>query len=191
MKRFHAVGGMMFMAMPRRSPHYLLKAVRPSSYLRFLIFWLPFSLGMLLTACSDEEQSGRSQAKKPESQMEAARWYTAENVTRGDPIFVQYCASCHGKGGQGSFTWRQPQADGSYPPPPLNGTGHAWHHPISALGSQIKFGAPGGGGKMPAFSQTLSDQDVIDVIAWFQDKWSDEIYSAWLTRELQSRSGTQ
>ncbi len=44
---------------------------------------------------------------------------------------------------------------------------------------------------MPGFAQTLSDQDVIDVIAWFQDKWSDEIYAAWFARELQSRSTTQ
>jgi mono/diheme cytochrome c family protein len=50
---------------------------------------------------------------------------------------------------------------------------------------------PDGSGTMPGFAQTLSDQDVIDVIAWFQDKWSDEIYANWLIREQQSRADTQ
>jgi mono/diheme cytochrome c family protein len=98
---------------------------------------------------------------------------------------------CHGKSGQGSFSWRKQDADGKFPPPPLNGTGHAWHHPFRALGSQIKFGAPGGGGKMPGFSESLSDEEIIDVIAWFQNRWPDEIYAAWVTRDRQSRSGTQ
>jgi hypothetical protein len=44
---------------------------------------------------------------------------------------------------------------------------------------------------MPGFAQTPSDQDVIDLIAWFQGKWSDEIYANWLVREQQSRASTQ
>ena len=150
---------------------------------------LTFSL--LVTGCTDENENARTDTDQPKSQTVGSRWYTADNVSRGGPIYAQQCAACHGKGGQGTFTWRKLDADGKYPPPPLNGTGHAWHHPIRVLGSQIKFGAPGGSGKMPAFAQTLSDEDVVDVIAWFQDKWSDEIYTAWSARELQSRSDTQ
>ena len=150
---------------------------------------LLFSLA--LTACTSEDQSARSGADEPKADTVASRWYTAENVSRGADVFAQQCAACHGKLGQGNFTWRQRGADGKFPPPPVNGTGHAWHHPFRALGSQIKFGAPGGSGSMPGFAQTLSDQDVTDVIGWFQDKWSDEIYTAWLARDQQSRSGTQ
>ena len=120
-----------------------------------------------------------------------ARWYDASNVSRGAPIFAQQCVVCHGKVGQGSFTWQQRGDDGKFPPPPLNGMGHTWHHPFSALGSQVKFGTPGGGGTMPPFKEVLSDQDITDVISWFQDKWSDEIYAAWLARELQSRTQQQ
>jgi mono/diheme cytochrome c family protein len=169
----------------------LFSWLRSPAKLRLLFLWglLPFSL--LLTACTSEDQSAASSAEAPKSETVGARWYTADGVSRGDPIFARLCADCHGKKGQGSFTWRQRGADGKFPPPPLNGTAHAWHHPIRALGSQIKFGAPGGSGTMPGFAQTLSDQDVIDVIAWFQDKWSDEIYAAWLVREQQSRASTQ
>lgn len=169
----------------------LLEAGRTAFDSRTALRCMLLSISLALAACTDEDESTRTDSGQSEPQTVQSRWYTADNVSRGAPVYEQYCAACHGKKGQGSFTWRQVGADGKYPPPPLNGTGHAWHHPIRALGSQIKFGAPGGGGKMPGFAQTLSDQDVIDVIAWFQDKWSDEIYAAWFARELQSRSTTQ
>ena len=147
--------------------------------------------GLLLTACSNEDESTNSTAKQKSTETVESRWYGAENVARGGPIFAAHCAECHGNAAQGSSTWRQPGADGKFPPPPLNGTGHAWHHPFRALGSQIKFGTPGGGGSMVGFEQTLSDQDIVDVIAWFQDKWPDEIYASWFARDKQSRSDKQ
>ena len=156
-----------------------------------LALWALVLFGSLLTACTSEDQSAGSSADAPKTETVASRWYTAEGVSRGGGIYAAQCAVCHGEQGQGSFTWRQKGADGKFPPPPLNGKGHAWHHPIRVLGSQIKFGAPGGSGSMPGFAQTLSDQDVIDAIAWFQDKWSDEIYASWLVREQQSRASTK
>lgn len=173
------------------SKAYPSKGVRSSSGSRATLRLTALTFSVLLSACTSEDEGTRSDPDQPKSQAATSRWYSADNVTRGGPIYAQYCAACHGDGGQGTFAWRKTDADGKYPPPPLNGTGHAWHHPIRALGSQIKFGAPGGSGTMPGFAQALSDEDVIDVIAWFQDKWSDEIYAAWLTRELQSRSDTQ
>ncbi len=185
-------GKMLFMATFRQPVSCRLSRVRSPADLRFLFLWVLLLFSLLLTACTSEDQSARSGKDEPKTDtVVASRWYTAADVSRGAAIFAQQCADCHGKGGQGSFTWRQRGADGKFPPPPLNGTAHAWHHPIRALGSQINFGAPGGSGSMPGFAQTLSDQDVIDVIAWFQDKWSDEIYAAWLVREQQSRADSQ
>ena len=42
---------------------------------------------------------------------------------------------------------------------------------------------------MPAWSEKLSEEDMISVIAWFQSKWPEEIYLAWMQRELASRKG--
>ena len=179
------------MATSRQPVSCLFGTVRSAADLRSLFLWVLLLFSLLLTACTSEDQSARSGTDEPKTDTVAGRWYTADNVSRGAAIFAQQCADCHGKGGQGSFTWQQRGADGNFPPPPLNGTAHAWHHPLRALGSQIKFGAPGGSGSMPGFAQTLSDQDVIDVIAWFQEKWSDEIFAAWLVREQQSRASTQ
>jgi mono/diheme cytochrome c family protein len=179
------------MAIFRQPVSRLPKAVRSPAETRYLFLWAIVLFSFLLTGCTSEDQSAGSSAEAPKTETAGARWYTAEGVSRGAPIFARLCADCHGKKAQGDFIWRQQGADGKFPPPPLNGTAHAWHHPIRALGSQIKFGAPGGSGSMPGFTQTLSDQDVIDLIAWFQDKWSDEIYAAWLVREQQSRASTQ
>ena len=121
------------------------------------------------------------------AQQVVERWYTPENVARGAIVYAENCAVCHGQNGQGTENWRERTADGKLPPPPLNGTAHTWHHPIRVLGSQIKFGTPGGMGTMPGFADKLSDQQIVDVIAWFQDKWPDRIYAAWLDIETRSR----
>lgn len=168
---------------------------------RARVVWaLPLLLSIgPLSGCGESEDEAVSPMPKSvgssEQRRETAagtkaapeRWYDAEHVTRGGALFVQHCASCHGKNGEGAFTWRQVGPDGKYPPPPLNGTGHAWHHPIQALGSQIKWGAPGGQGNMPPFEDRLSDQQIVEVIAWFQNQWSDEIYAQWLQIEQRSR----
>ncbi len=120
-----------------------------------------------------------------------ARWYAREHVESGADLFADNCASCHGNRGQGSFAWRKRGADGKFPPPPLDGTAHTWHHPLRALATQIKFGAPGGQGMMPGFAGTLSDEQILDVIAWIQARWPDEIYAQWFDIETRSRASSQ
>ena len=115
------------------------------------------------------------------------RWYEPARVERGAKVYAETCAACHGKAAEGASGWRKRAADGRLPPPPLNGTGHAWHHPFTVLASQIKFGAPGGQGAMPAFGDKLDDEQLADVIAYMQEFWSDPIYSQWLTIEMRSR----
>jgi mono/diheme cytochrome c family protein len=41
---------------------------------------------------------------------------------------------------------------------------------------------------MPAFAESLSDEQVLDAIAWFQSRWSDEIYAAWNARDTKDRA---
>jgi len=128
-------------------------------------------LGLLLWGCN----------KGQEAQVE--RWYTPAQVAMGQGLFQQNCAACHGDRAQGTVTdWNQPLADGSYPPPPLNGTAHAWHHPLSALKYTIREGGVKMGGKMPGFGARLSAQEQEAIIAYVQNFWNDQIYSAWLMR---------
>jgi len=122
----------------------------------------------LLSGCSDGTVDGR--------------WYTQAQIERGTTVFDDNCASCHGTKAQGSFNWRKRLEDGSYPPPPLNGTGHAWHHPFDMLMGTIDQGGAPMGGQMPAFGDDLSRDDQKAAIAYFQSKWDKRIYDAWFER---------
>ena len=146
------------------------------------------SIGMLAVAAvalAVDRAGAESSSSAGGSAVE--RWYDREHVARGAVVYADNCAVCHGQNGEGTQNWRERTADGKFPPPPLDGTAHTWHHPIAILGRQIKFGAPGGMGSMPGFADKLSDEQIVDVIAWFQDRWPDEIYANWLKIEARSR----
>lgn len=113
---------------------------------------------------------------------DVGRWYTREQVGHGAAIFARNCAECHGTNGEAIPDWRTPTADGKYPPPPLDGTAHAWHHPLDMLRSTVRRGGAPVGGLMPPFGDKLAERDIDAAIAFFQDKWPDEIYRSWLQR---------
>lgn len=126
------------------------------------------SLSLLLTSCSKTEN----------------RWYDEELVQKGEIVFKTHCASCHGEKAQGLYKdWQEPLADGNYPPPPLNGTAHAWHHPISILSQYVYFGGEKYGGVMPGFKGKISQKEAVAAIAYFQSFWSDEMYNTWLRND--------
>ncbi len=113
------------------------------------------------------------------------RWYTTEQVLQGKVLFLNHCASCHGEAAESTPDWRKTDANGNYPPPPLNGTAHAWHHPLAILEQTIATGGIPLGGVMPGFASTLNEDEARATIAYFQDFWPDEIYTRW--REINSR----
>jgi len=121
------------------------------------------------------------------SSADITRWYTADLVSQGKPLYVKYCADCHGEGGQGGPNWRKPLPNGSYPAQPLNGSGHSWHHPLSQLDKTISLGGTHPGAAMPGFGNILDRQQRLAVIAAFQSFWSDGIYQNWLHRGGLSR----
>ena len=104
-------------------------------------------------------------------------------IETGQQIYRQHCLVCHGDRAQGDPNWRKKGPDGLWPPPPLNGEGHAWHHPADVLRRMILMGSPRGKGNMPAWEGKLSDNEVDAVIAWLQSLWPDEIYAIWRDRE--------
>ncbi len=110
------------------------------------------------------------------------RWYTKTQLAKGKQVFQNNCAVCHGANAQSTPNWRKKLSDGTYAPPPLNGTAHAWHHPMKALVYTIKNGGKPFGGKMPGFEKVLSKEEIKDAIAYFQNFWNDEIYQNWAQR---------
>lgn len=123
-----------------------------------------------LTACGESEPTVDG------------RWYTPSQVEKGKTLFLANCASCHGAAAQGTQDWRTPLANGNYPPPPLNGTAHTWHHPLQGLKLTVQNGGQALGGTMPGFGGILSEADQEAVISYFQSRWNDKIYQAWISR---------
>lgn len=99
----------------------------------------------------------------------------------GKQIYVQNCASCHGLKLEGQPDWRKPLANGRMPAPPHDDTGHTWHHPDQVLfgitrnGLVPPYAPPGYQSDMPAFAQTLSDQEIRAVLAYIASHWSPEV----------------
>ncbi len=127
-----------------------------------------FALLITLLACSADIPSGPP-----------VRWYTVEQVAAGKVLFTTHCASCHGASAEATPDWRKRDADGYYPPPPLNGTAHAWHHPMSVLEGTIAEGAVPVGGIMPGFANELTASEARATIAYFQSFWPDDTYALW------------
>ena len=125
-------------------------------------------LPLLLSACSE-----------PANDTLPGRWYTTAQVEKGSGLYQQYCAVCHAADGSATAEWRTPGEDGNYPPPPLNGSAHTWHHPIEMLDQTISNGGIEFGGVMPGFAAVLDRDERLAIIAWFQSLWSDEIYERW------------
>jgi len=109
-----------------------------------------------------------------------ARWYSVAQLEAGKPVFEKNCAQCHGFQAQGLVAdWQGRLADGSYPPPPLNGTAHAWHHALPLLLQIVQDGGAVYDGKMPGFAEVLSKQEQLAVVAYFQGFWNDDVYRLW------------
>ncbi|MEJ2141451.1 MAG: cytochrome c [Gammaproteobacteria bacterium] len=141
--------------------------------------WIMFIFLVTLLSACDKQTETNKVATSTDRKSEVKRSFNFAQITRGGKLFQQNCAECHGKQAEGAPNWQQMDANGKFPPPPLNGSAHAWHHPRTVLVDTIKNGTAKLGGSMPAWKDKLSDEQINDIIAWFQSKWSDEIYSAW------------
>jgi len=100
-------------------------------------------------------------------------------IMHGAVKYAQNCAVCHGKIAQGTPNWHEPDTNDNYPPPPLDGSGHTWHHSKKVLTMVIKKGGKPMGGQMPAFENKLSNNDINSIIAWLQTHWPEKILKTW------------
>lgn len=107
------------------------------------------------------------------------RFFGAAELKKGQDIYLQYCAACHGPEGRGQFPEAPlaPDTTGRIGAPPHNESGHSWHHSDALL---IRYVTEGGFSDltrfylMPAFGQVLSDEQVLLVIAYIKSMWTDE-----------------
>lgn len=135
------------------------------------------SISMILLSSCDK---GNIESKtSPQTKKIVVRNIDTIKYSYGQKLFLKNCASCHGNKAEGTEHWRKTNKDGKYPPPPLNGTAHAWHHSLKVLSDIIKDGTADIGGDMPAWKDKLSDKEIESILVFIQAQWPDEIYAIW------------
>ena len=109
-----------------------------------------------------------------DSTVELATGDIATVVAEGAALYATYCAVCHGADLEGHPDWRTPNADGTYNPPPHDTTGHTWHHGDLTLVQLISQGSPFRQSVMPAFGDTLTDEQILAILEFFRSNWGEQ-----------------
>ncbi|MBC8335540.1 MAG: cytochrome c [Anaerolineales bacterium] len=79
----------------------------------------------------------------------------------GEEVYLANCAACHGIDGGGH--------EAVEAAPALNATEHAWHHADGHLQRLIV----NGGQLMPPFGESLTDDEIVALIRYFQTWWAE------------------
>ena len=101
-------------------------------------------------------------------------------------LYQNNCASCHGLKLQGQNGWKSKlDEDGHRLAPPLNGSGHTWHHSPDYLFKIIKYGVqgfdPNYKGKMLG-NESLADEEVWQLIDYIKKVWPTKIQDVYNKR---------
>jgi hypothetical protein len=86
-----------------------------------------------------------------------------------------YCVACLGIKGVGENPEdKYAQDEYGYIAPPMDDTGHAWHHTDEQLIGMILEGSPRNP-RMAAFKHVLSEVDAKDLVDYIKSLWSPHI----------------
>lgn len=106
------------------------------------------------------------------------------DISRGETLYQDNCAACHGANLEGQPNWQYPDENGVLPAPPHDRTGHTWHHDNQLL---FTYTALGGAGTlaargitdfksgMPGFAETLTEDEIWDTLAYIRSTWPQRI----------------
>jgi len=127
---------------------------------------------------------GWFQFKDPYMRPNDANMILIENVrdmdiSRGMELYIDNCASCHMDNLAGNSEWKSSlDDDGQRFPPPLNGTGHTWHHAPQQLFVIIRYGYKkmdsNYQGKMLE-NKDLRDEEIWSIIKYIKEMWPENI----------------
>ena len=100
----------------------------------------------------------------------------------GKQLYEANCSTCHGVNLAGADNWQEGvDSDGQRLPPPLNGTGHTWHHSDKLLQGITKNGigfyVKDYKGKMNGFGEVLNDEQIDLVLGYIKSYWKKDAYA--------------
>lgn len=111
-----------------------------------------------------------------------AQAQTADPTTiqRGQQLYATTCAACHGANLEGQPDWKRRLDTGLMPAPPHDATGHTASHSDRELFAFTRLGVAavmgdGYESAMPAFRDTLSDDDIAAVLDYIKSTWPAEV----------------
>lgn len=97
-------------------------------------------------------------------------------VAAGRSLYMTYCGSCHGRSLQGQPLWQLEDDQARRRAPAHDASGHTWQHADEEIFRMIKFGRfasapPNSVSYMPSFAGDLSDDDILDAMAYIKSQW--------------------
>ena len=115
---------------------------------------------------------------------------------KGRVLYLENCASCHGRNLEGQPDWQEPLASGRLPAPPHDASGHTWHHPDRMLFEITKFGpqailGPDYQSDMPAFAEVLDDAEIEAILDYIRSTWPEAERAFQEARTRDDRAATQ
>jgi len=126
---------------------------------KYVSVWLLAATLLVVAALQGACSSGGADSGKFPIEL------TDSRVAAGEKIYARNCASCHGPV-QGPVVLTAAPVHGD--------AGHTWHHPDRLL-HQWVLDRPPLATVMPAFRGVLTDEEVLEVLAYIKSTWLPEI----------------
>ncbi len=95
-------------------------------------------------------------------------------LAAGQAIYEANCATCHGINGEGEPNWKVPDANGLYPAPPHDSSGHTWHHADALLLQVIRDGSGVPNSKMLAYGTILTPAEIEEALGYIKTFWAQD-----------------
>ena len=100
-------------------------------------------------------------------------------INHGKTLYKENCASCHGINLEGNPNWQTGvDEDGHRLAPPLDGSGHTWHHSKEQISNIIRYGLEvfidNYQGKMIG-NENLSDEESSLIYEYIYNMWPVDI----------------
>ena len=92
----------------------------------------------------------------------------------GRVVYQANCSQCHGADLEGADDWMTADEQGRLPPPPMDSSGHTWHHSDQLLADIIANGSPDPSSAMVGFGDRLSAAEIAAILAFFKTRWGPD-----------------
>ncbi len=173
----------------KEAAHFNASFLQGPDQMKLLRNLTPIVLLFLLVACGSQppeeavviQETSSPQVSTlaplfaPETPVSPVPTLNPDTVAKGEQLYLTYCAVCHGADLEGQPNWKQVKADGSFPAPPQDSTGHTWHHPDDLLLDIIANGGnPALGATMPGFGDQLTEDEAASILDFIKSSWGDE-----------------